>query len=331
MTAFGRRSFSATRARAENGLSAPIDDDGPTIAVAGPPGSDAAWWANILHGPLAARFRPPRTLRLSYLGGRDGVTGTNMFDARALPDGQAALLFPGGAALAWLVGDSRVRFDAARLLPMLAAVSSGVLCVRQGDRTLAGGTVRLGCTGTVAPSLTILMAMDMLGAKVRPVMASPDCLQAARRGEVDAVFARGVEMQAQLHALADAGLPPVYAVSFPHPDLAAPSFRGLPDLGAALAGHDTRLMDAWHAVAAASLLDAVLALPRLCPDASLGHWRDACERARASPDIADRVPQNIRLLSGEQSDAAFATVMAQTPVQQTLHAWMAARLNWRPT
>jgi hypothetical protein len=148
MTAIGRRSFSVLlastattavtgfRARAESALAAPIGADGPIIAVAGPPRSEAAQWADLLCSPLAP-LAAPGELRVCYLGGRDGVTGTNIFDARALPDGRAALLFPGGAALAWLVGDTRVRFDASGLSPQLAAVGSGVVCARGGMRGLA--------------------------------------------------------------------------------------------------------------------------------------------------------------------------------------------------
>jgi hypothetical protein len=257
-----------------------------------------------------------------------------MFDARALPDGRAALLFPGGAALAWLVGDTRVRFDAARLLPMLAAVSAGVLCTRDGARGLTGRPLRLGCDAMVAPALTVLMALDMLGVQVRPVLAAPGCVEAAQRGEVDAVFARGLDMPAHLASLRQAGLVPVFSVSFPHPALAAPATPELPDLATMLGGTPASnhpLLAAWRAVTAASLLDAVLALPRLCPDASLARWRGACDQARATNALANRLPVNMRLLIGNESAAAFGTVMANSATQDALHDWMADRLHWRPT
>ncbi len=345
MTGIGRRSFSVLlagsvatavtgrRAQADSALAAPIDADGPTIAVAGPPDSDAARWAGLLRGPLGP-LAAPGALRLRYLGGRDGVTGANMFDARALPDGQAALLFPGAAALAWLVGDTRVRFDAARLLPMLAAVSAGVLCTRGGARGLAAGPLRLGCDALVAPSLSVLMALDMLGVPVRPVLAAPGCIEAVQRGEVDAVFARGLDMPAQLASLRQAGLLPVFSVSFPHPAFAAPATPDLPDLASMLDGTpagDHPLLAAWHAVTAASLLDAVLALPRLCPDTSLARWRGACDQARATNALAGRLPGNMRLLTGNDSAAALGTVLVSGAMQDTLHQWMATRLNWRPT
>jgi len=345
MTAIGRRSFSvllaatataavtAGGARAESALVAPIDADEPTIAVAGPPDGEAARWADLLRRPLGP-LSAPRELRLRYLGGRDGVTGANMFDARALPDGQAALLFSGGTALAWLAGDTRVRFDAARLLPMLAAVSSGVLCTRDGARGLSGRPLRIGCDAMVAPALTIFMALDMLGVQVQPVLVASGCVEAAQRGEVDAVFARGLDMPAHLESLRQAGLLPVFSVSFPHPGLAAPATPGLPDLATMLGGtpDDRRtLLAAWRAVTAASLLDAVLALPRLCPDASLARWRGACDQARATNALADRLPHTMRLLTGNDSAAAFSAVMVNGATQDALHQWMAERLHWRPT
>lgn len=354
MRALGRRAFSPLLASAvvasaagraahgENALAAPLGDDGPTIAVAGPLGSEVAQWANLLHPPLSARLGEAHKLRLSYFGGRDGVTGTNMFDARALPDGQAALLFPGGATLAWLVGDSRVRFDAAHLLPMLAAISSGVLCMRVGAASpsagLAGVTIRLGCDAMVAPGLTVLMALHMLGAKPQPVMASPDCLEAARRGEVDAVFARGLDMPAQVATLSQYGLRPAFSVGFPSPPLATglatPANRELPDLAMLLARtRDDRdpLMAAWRAVSAASLLEAVLALPLLCPAPSVARWRTACDQALTTADLSGRLPGNVRVLTGADSAAAFDAVMVDGLAQNALHRWMAAQLNWRPT
>jgi hypothetical protein len=355
MKAPGRRAFCAvlasaasvaatgSGARAENALAASLGEDGPTIAVAGPLGSEVAHWANLLHAallhaPLSSGVPQAHTLRLSYLGGRDGVTGTNMFDARALPDGQAALLFPGGATLAWLVGDSRVRFDAAHLLPMLVAISSGVLCTRVGtassSASLAGVTIRLGCDAMVAPGLTVLMALHMLGAKPQPVMASPDCLEAARRGEVDAVFARGLDMPGQLATLSRFGLKPAFFVGFPAHGLTAPANRALPDLAVLLAStraENDPLLAAWRAVAAASLLEAVLALPRLCPASSLARWRAACDQALTTADLSGRLPENVRLLAGAESAAAFDAVMVDGLAQSALHRWMATQLNWRPT
>jgi hypothetical protein len=353
MKALGRRGFSAlvgggataaiavavTRgaARAENSLAAPLADDGPTIAVAGPLGSDVAQWATLLRGALSSRLADGDKLRLSYLGGRDGVIGTNIFDARALPDGQAALLLPGGAPLARLVGDSRVKFDVADLEPVLAVVSSGVLCIRSNSVSLSGGlagvTIRLGCDAMVAPGLAVLMALAMLGAKPQPVMASPDCLEAARRGEVDAVFARGLHMPGQLTALSHLGLMPVFSVGFPGQGLSADTDLNLPDLAVLLARSRPErdpLLHAWRAVTAASLLEAVLALPCLCPASSLARWRAACDQALADAKLSDRLPGNIRLLTGSDSAAAFDSVMAGGPAQDALRRWMATQLDWRP-
>jgi hypothetical protein len=349
MKAHGRRAFTAllTSAafvadtgrslRAENSLAASLGDDGPTIAVAGPVGSEVAAWASLLHAPLSSRLCEAHRLGLSYLGGRDGVTGTNMFDARALPDGQAARLFPGGATLAWLVGDSRVRFDAADLQPMLAAISGGVVCTRAGARppaSLAGVTIRLGCDAMVAPGLTVLMALQMLGAKPQAVMASPDCLESARRGEVDAVFARGLDMTGQLAALSQIGLKPAFSVGFPARGLAAPANSVLPDLAELLARSRPEgdpLLAAWRGVSAASLLEAVLALPRLCPASCVARWRTACDQALAMADLSARLPANVRVLTGSDSAAAFGAVMVDGTAQSALHQWMATHLNWRPT
>ncbi len=91
--------------------------DGATLLVAGPESGATDRWAALL-GPALGRGLPPGTqVHTEAVGGPDGVTGANQFEARTTPDGTTALLLPGSAALAWLVGDPRARFDAAHWMP----------------------------------------------------------------------------------------------------------------------------------------------------------------------------------------------------------------------
>ena len=94
--------------------------EGAGLIIAGPPQGRLDRWADLLVPALGrampsafARPAMPPLMR-SAVGGVDGVTGANQFEARISPDGGTALLLPGSAAMAWLVGDPRAQFDAAR-------------------------------------------------------------------------------------------------------------------------------------------------------------------------------------------------------------------------
>jgi hypothetical protein len=332
-------------AHAETALAAPMPAAQPTIAVAGPPDSSVARWAGLLRPHLAAGLGAEGGLRLRFVGGQDGVTGANQFDARAMPDGREALLLPGTAALAWLAGDSRVRFEAARLLPLLVSTGIGVLMIRGGAAGLRGARpLRVACATPVGPALTALIAFDLLGTPTVPVMPkgdmSDDLSPAARSGDVDAVFVHGLDAPSQLPALIEAGLRPTFSVApagyaGPPPATVAGLFAAPPDLDALLAASPRAtppVLAAWRAVAAASLMDIALALPRLCPSGTVAHWRRACAATQAaSAVLPPGVSGAVRLLAGTDSEAAVNRIFVDQSAQLALRRWLGGRLNWQPT
>jgi hypothetical protein len=101
------------------------------------------------------------------VGGPDGVTGANQFDAHANPDGSTALLVPGQAALSWLCGDTRVKFDAGRWVPVWAGSTSAALATRV--KLVPGQTVRVAVGNLIGPELAGLLALDLLGIDAVPV------------------------------------------------------------------------------------------------------------------------------------------------------------------
>ncbi len=128
----------------------------PPLGAACPPSRTAppCWWPDPAAGrrmlgrvaaPGLGRALPPGTaVRKDVVGGVDGVTAANQFEARTVPDGGTALLLPGSAAMAWLVGDPRARFDAGHWVPALAGVTPGLVvsrvpAARARRRTAAAG------------------------------------------------------------------------------------------------------------------------------------------------------------------------------------------------
>jgi len=323
-------------AGAETALVGPEGD--PAVIVAGPDDSETAAWARMLLPSLAAGMMGGPPLKLRYAGGRDGVTGANQFDARAMANGSQALLFPGCAAIAWMAGDSRAQFDIGHFLPLLALASTDVVMLRGGlNVPNRARPVRLPCGFEPQPAHTALMALDLLEIDAVPVPAAPDPLAAVRQGTADAVFVRGCDVPNQVRALTEAGLMPAFTAGMPVSRDAAPAgdaLYGVPHLLSLLApaqrSGDSRVT-AWRAVAAASALDLVLALPRLSTASSVARWRRACSAGLANLAIGRQiVSRSLLLLSDQETATAMRLMRADVPAQLTLRRWLADRLNWRP-
>jgi hypothetical protein len=323
-------------ALAETALVGP--DDESTLFVAGPQDSLAACWARVLLPSLHAGLSDAGPLAVSYAGAPDGVTGTNQFDARAMPDGSQALLFPGQVALPWIAGDSRARFDLGHFLPILGLASPAVVMMRGGLGVPSRpGPVRLVCGAAPEPAHTALMALDLLEVDAVPVSGGADPMATVRAGGADAVFVHGDDVPGQIRAYLDAGLQPAFTAglsmthsAFPDdPRMAAvPHFlRLLPDMRR----NADPAVTAWRAVAAASGMALVLALPRMSNGGAVARWRRACRSALAASNVSAMIDaQGLQLLADSETALALQVMRADAPAQLTFRRWLADRLAWRP-
>ncbi len=318
--------------------------DGATILIAGPDGGAAARWASWLAPLLAASLPAGARLRQDTVGGVDGVTGANQFDARVSPDGATALLLPGRAALAWLAGDPRAQFDAAHWLPAFAGLGSAVLVGRLGAASLrVPTTLRVAAAGPAGPDLPGLLGLDLCGVGFAPIFGPPGGLSpqaALAGGGVDAVLVHGRNVPRQVAELAASGVTPIFSLGgvdesgTPIRDPQLPTIPTMQETcirvrGAAPSGP---LYDAWRAAAAATLLDAGLVLPKLTPAAMVALWRKACREASEAPDLQAALGGlGLRALSTPAATAATAPIAAGTPALLDLRRWLATRLNWHPS
>ena len=314
--------------------------DGATLLVAGPESGATDRWAALL-GPALGRGLPPGTqVHTEAVGGPDGVTGANQFEARTTPDGTTALLLPGSAALAWLVGDPRARFDAAHWMPGLAGTTPAVLASRIPlAALLSGAHLRVGAAGPAGPDLPILLALDMMGANWTPVFGLNDeaaLSDALARGAVDAVPLQGRRVPGQAHAFAAVGTQPIFTLGTPD-DAGVlqrdPAFPGRPtalELMARRAPPNAALEVAFRGAAAAAQLDVALVLPQLTPAAMVAVWRHACAVAAGSPDVQTQASAlGVRPLSAPAAVSSTAAIAADTEGLLELRRWLATRLNYR--
>ncbi len=297
---------------------------GGVLMVAGPAGSRLDRWADLISGPVG-RGLPGRTpLIRQNVGGLDGVTGANQFEVRGEPDGSTALLVPGAAALSWLVGETRARFDPARWVPLWAGAGSAVLVSRVA--LVPGRPLRFAAGSPAGPELPALLALDLMGIDAIPSPAA----------SADAMLLQGAGLPAALAATAVAGMVPVLTLSGlgPPGDLSRDPL--LPDVPSAIEQLTGRappnILAALRAATLAVQLDAGLVLPQLTPAASVAQWRAACGLLLQDAEItAEATRQGIRLVSAATAATCTSGIAGDPATLLALRRWLATRYGWRPS
>ncbi len=312
----------------------------PSLLVAGPADAAPGRWAALLAPRLANALQAGTRLAVAATGGRDGVTGANAFDALTTPDGSTAMLVPGAAAIAWLAGDPRVHFDAARWVPALASLCSGVLVARGGmDGSLAGRTLRVAASTATGAELPVLLGLSMLRARPAPAfgLSEPqDAAAALRDGRVDAVFLAGHDVPARLRTLRADGFAPLFSLGGAGDDIEArdPALSDVPafaELYRRQAGHapSGALFQAWRATAAAAAIDTALVLPLLAPAALVARWRSACQDALSDLGLVSAArTAEVDPVPAPRCVQALARINADETTQLTLRRWIAGQTGW---
>ncbi len=295
-----------------------------TLLVAGPDGGRLDRWADVVTPDLMRALPGSSRMTRRTLGGVDGVTGANSFDALVTPDGTTALLTPGAAPLAWLAGDLRAKFEPSRWVPVWAALAPAVLLTR--SPLTPGRPLRVPAMGPSGPALPMLLALDLLG--IEAVLLPPAAAQSP--GEVDAVFLSGPGTPLAAASLAGAGLQP--ALTLGTPDDAGwgrdPAFPKVPTAVHQVMARTppSALIAALRATAAAVQLDAALVLPALSSAALVSAWHRACSRVAASPDVLTAAAgQDVR--SGDPATAAvmLGVIAGGGPAIPALQQWCSGR------
>ncbi len=309
--------------------------EGATLLVAGAAGGRADRWADAL-SPSLGRALPGASLTRQHLGGADGVTGANQFEARAAPDGATVLLVPGSAALAWLSGDPRVRFDVARWVPVWASQTSAALASRV--RLVPGRPLRMAVSSVTGPEMAGLLALELLGIDAVAAPINGNAAAALARPEIDAVFLCGPRVREDAALLGAGGMPLALTLGMPNAAgeiVRDPAYPDLPSADEAIArGRATApsdLQSAMRAVTAAVQLDVALVLPQLSPASMVAWWRRGCSSLAQSPEVQSEAARSgARLAAPQTARSSTAAVAADVPALLELRRWLSERHNWRP-
>jgi hypothetical protein len=331
-------------ARAATAMAAVPFPNGASVLVAGNPDGPLDHWAGALIPALAHALPPGTRIGKRNAIGNDGVTGANQFTALAVPDGATALLVPGAAATAWLVGDPRVHFDMASWIPAMNALAPAALVGTVPLSAIAPEqSPRIAAAGPIGPDLPALLALDLLGANATPVfgLGEPDrARQALRDGAVDLVFLHGEDVPERARALAEVGAAPLFtfgtvnAAGQQTRDPLMPDVPTIEEVSASLLGRPLRgkLLGAWKAAAAATTLDYALVLPALTPPDIVGLWRSMSGAMAASPAVrALAEATSVRIETTPNANSGTVAIAANAATLLTLRGWLASRFGWDPT
>jgi hypothetical protein len=315
--------------------------DGATLLVAGPTGGLMAQWARTVQPVLAQSLAPGLPVRQTDVGGPDGVTGANEFDVRINPDGRTTLLTPGDAAITWLVGDPRAKFDVAHWVPVMACVTPAVVVARA-SAFAAPGVIRVAATTPAGLQLPGLLAIEMLGQRAQLVRVFQDersLREAFAQQAIDAVLLRGHHVPQHAAALAQVGAVPTFtlgAIDALGRLVRCSQFSDVPTLpefyarrrGSTPGGP---LFDAWRAAAIAAQLEFGMVLLPVTPADMVALWRHAGVEASRALDVEALARSfQVRPIGGPEATATTAALAVDGAALTSLRQWLAERFNWHP-
>jgi hypothetical protein len=332
-------------ARAQTADAATLTPSGPlTLLCAGPDGGLVSRWGNACAQSFAGAFASNEAVLTQAVGGLDGVSGGNQFDAQMMPDGRSAAILPGAALTAYLTGDPRVHYDPTRWTAVLAGTTPGVLMVRATAGAApdlaalqACNPLRLAADQAESSDLAALLALARLSVATSPVFGLRGAQAKTRAfidGNVDAVFLSGEGVPADVSVLSASGA--VAAFSIGQLDTNGhvtndPLFPDLPEVTAFGPAESTFLDNAYQAAAAAARLDFLLVLPHLTGPDAVDQWSQAAEGAAQSEALADVASASAVSL---QPASVLASALGQLGLSDddaaSLQAYLSKSYGWQP-
>jgi hypothetical protein len=316
---------------------------GVTLLSSGPAYGYIAGWAKLLGPHLLDGLPPDVGSSFAAMGGPDGVTVCNAFGARLDPDGSTMMFAPGAALLAWLEGDSRVKYDPGRWIATVVGVTPAVLVGRAPLSMPATRPLRLAAANPIGPELAAFLALDLLGLPAEPVfgLADPESLVDALRGQaIDLAFLSGPKLRETLARAQAAGAMPLFstgAQGCDGPTLRDPLLPAVPSFLEAAAiltitvPNDDRFAG-YEAAAAAAATCFTAVLPELVRPSTLAAWRRGAELISDSLSVAAvAVPQGVRLVTGVCAGSFLSQASRSAAGLDSLRDTMLTRYGWRPS
>lgn len=291
-----------------------------TVLAPGPEDGAAAGLARRVAAGISRGLVQAAALRVSVLGGPDGITAANRFATLAAPqEGRVLLLLPGLAAQAQLVGDSRARYEPRHWPAVCGSLMQAMLA---GRMPAGGAPIRLALPGAAAPEAAALLALDLLGRPAVPVLAAggatPTALVSA--GQADALVLVGAEIAARAATL---GVQPWFQFDTPR----EPAPGEVPALSELVAEAGAPLVEALRAAAMALRVRGLLVLPALSSADTVALWRAAARRW--AEEEREGIEAGTRRVVNGEATQALAAMCPAPEVALAYREWVLRRFGWR--
>lgn len=333
----------AGQARASEAPAEAVFANGVTILSSGPATGYIAGWAKLLTPYLLDGLPHDVPASFDAMGGPDGVTVCNAFGARMDPDGSTMMVTPGAAFLAWLEGDSRVKYDAGQWIPALIGTSRLVLV---GTRPLKDivtrkRAVRLGAMNPIGPELAAMFALDLLGVPVAPVFGQGDTrslVDALRRGRIDVALLSGAKIRDALGEAGAVGAAPLMILASAS-SCEGPSTRDslLPEIPTFLESAaalnqpvpDDARFGAYDAATIAASICFAAVLPDLVRPGTVAFWRRGAQLAADNLSVAAvATQQELTFQTGACAEHLMQRMTNSSAAVVALRATLLHRFGW---
>ncbi|MCB8880257.1 hypothetical protein ACELLULO517_08440 [Acidisoma cellulosilytica] len=334
--------FAQVQAAGTQATGPAVFENGVSVLSSGPAYGYVAGWTKLLTPHLLGALPHDVTATFDAMGGPDGVTVGNAFGARMDPDGSTLMVAPGAALLAWLEGDSRVKYAPDHWTPIVVGLTPAVLVGRHGVSLTPGRRrpLRIGATNPIGPELAALLALDLIGVPAVPVFGMGDATSLAdglRRRAIDLAFLSGPKIKQSLLTAAGAGATPLFSTGAQGCDGPGKRDPLLPNVPSFVEAAASLAIDApqlpnfggYDAAAAAAATCFAAVIPDLVRAETIATWRRGAQAGTDSLSVAAvSVPQGVRFLTGGCAAALFTQMAGGPSMMSALRATIMQRYGW---
>lgn len=311
-------------------------------------------WARFFAPQLSETLPGKPTVVVLNVPGGGSISGANQFAQRASHDGLSILGTSASTQYPAILGDPRVRYDYADWTAVLASPTGGVVYIdpKYGVtgpadiEKLRSEEIRFASQGATALEMPVLLAMKMMGLKIKPVfgMESRGAGRLAfERGEAGIDFQTSSAYISSVKPLVDGGKAiPLFSLGVVDAEGNVerdPSFPDMPTFvefyeQATGSKPEGQAFDAWKAQMLAGFsLQKMIVLPKDTPPEVIAAYGAAAKTIVEAPDFRQRAGDELGVyeqLVGEEADAALNEALTLDPgIREFLTNWLVEDYNVR--
>lgn len=324
---------------------------GRTLEVVVPygPGGGSDTWARLVAPYLQQHLGPRAAVQVLNVPGAGSVAGANEYALRRRPDGRSVLVTGPSTFLPYVLGEPAVRYEFRELTPIVASPVGAAIYVSsklgvERVEELAALDVDL-VYGGISPTggdLLILLAFEVLGLKVRPILGytSKGAARVAfEQGEVNIDYQTMPAYLASVTPLVESGLAvPIMTLGFVTETGELVRDPTLPDLPTvreayiALHGKEPEGI-AWEAfasmLAARIIMEKVLWVHRTAPQSAIDALRTAAGEVVATPEFREAARAEVGDYPFYVGEAAERLILSVLDPPAEVIAWIKQYLRER--